>query len=303
MLPNSLFPLVDDLKTVPGIRAIAIGGSRARGSGDASSDTDLGLYYDAREPLAIDVLDQVAVKHDEGNQSGLVTSIGGWGLWINGGGWLQVNGTRVDLLYRETSKMESEISRSIDGHYEVAHQPGHPFGFLSSIYTGEVAVCHPLWDPADWLATQKNRLKIYPELLRGELARRFGFQAGFSLLIAEKPVQRSDVAYVAGCLFHAMTCLQVVLFALNREYWLNEKGALKFVERFPIAPPGFRERVERVWRLVGTDSAALVDAIAMAQELNEDVAKLAEPEGLRADLSSAFRTKTIQPRIDTNKHE
>ena len=43
MISNSLLPLVEDLKTVPGMRAIVLGGSRARGGGDESSDTDLGF--------------------------------------------------------------------------------------------------------------------------------------------------------------------------------------------------------------------------------------------------------------------
>ena len=87
MLPTSLVPLLEVLKTVPGIRAIVVGGSRARGSWDAVSDTDLGLYYDPQYPPAVEALDQVAATYDDRKQSGLVTEIGGWGPWINGGGW------------------------------------------------------------------------------------------------------------------------------------------------------------------------------------------------------------------------
>ena len=124
MLPDSLLPLIEDLKTVPGIRAIVLGGSRARGSGDGSSDTDLGLYYDPESPLQVAALDQVAARHDDRKGSGLVNSIGGWGPWINGGGWLRVDGSPVDLLYRDTSKVGSVIDDCIAGQIEVAYQPG-----------------------------------------------------------------------------------------------------------------------------------------------------------------------------------
>jgi predicted nucleotidyltransferase len=77
MLPTSILPLIEGLKTVPGIRAIVLGGSRARGSGDESSDTDLGLYYDPESPLRVETLDQVAARHDDRNQLGLVTPLGG----------------------------------------------------------------------------------------------------------------------------------------------------------------------------------------------------------------------------------
>jgi hypothetical protein len=286
MVSNSLIPLIEDLKTVPGIRAIVLGGSRARGSADTSSDTDLGLYYDPQSPLSVTILDQVAAKHDDRKQSGLVTAIGGWGRWINGGGWLRVDGAAVDLLYRDTSKVESVIDRCILGDIEVAYQPGHPLGFLSPIYSSEIAVCRPLWDPAGWVAINKGRLIDYPEALRRQLVRRFGFEAGFCLLIAAKPIQRSDVSYVAGCVFRAVCCLLVVLFALNREHWLNEKGALNLAGRFRIVPIRFCERVEAIWGSVVKDSDSLAAALAMVRELNDEVEALAKQEGLWPDAVS-----------------
>jgi predicted nucleotidyltransferase len=59
--PNSkplLARLVDDLSGVPGVRAIALGGPRARGSADPRSDYDIGLYYEPGEPLDITLLQQ-----------------------------------------------------------------------------------------------------------------------------------------------------------------------------------------------------------------------------------------------------
>jgi hypothetical protein len=282
MLPDSLLPLVEALKTVPGIRAIVIGGSRARGSEDPASDTDLGLYYDPQYPLAVEALDQVVAQHDDRKQSGLVTAIGGWGPWINGGGWLQIDGAAVDLLYRETTQVESVVSHSIAGHFEMVYRPGHPLGFLSSIYAGEIAICEPLWDPLCWVANNKRRLVEYPEALRRELVRHFGFEARFSILIAEKPAKRSDISYVAGCLFQAVGALLMVLFALNRVYWLNEKGALRFTDRFRIVPVRFLERVEQMWESVRQDPDSLESALGIARELNEEVTALVEQEGISA---------------------
>jgi hypothetical protein len=281
MILDSILPLIEDLKTVPGVRAIVLGGSLARGSGDASSDTDLGIYYDCESPLEVAALGQVAAKHDDRNQSGLVTPIGGWGPWINGGGWLRVGGAAVDLLYRDTSKVESVIRACINGHIEVAYQPGHPLGFLSSIYAGEISLCRPLWDPTGWVTISKSRLINYPEELRRELVKRFGFEAGFCLLIAEKPVRRSEVSYVAGCVFRAVCCLLVVLFALNREHWLNEKGALNLASQFRIAPVRLRERVEGMWGSVVKDSEALAAALATIRDLADEVRALVEREALR----------------------
>ncbi|MBV8214664.1 MAG: nucleotidyltransferase domain-containing protein [Verrucomicrobia bacterium] len=281
MLPKFLLSLIEELKTVPGIRAIVLGGSRARGSGDTSSDTDLGIYYDPDSPLAVASLDQVAARQDDRRESGLVTSIGGWGPWINGGGWLRVDGSAVDLLYRDTSKVDSVVDSCISGSIEVVYQPGHPLGFVSSIYAGEISVCQALWDPTGWVASNKKRLDDYPEALRRELVKRFGFEAGFCVLIAEKPVRRADVTYVAGCIFRAVTCLLVVLFAVNREHWLNEKGALQLAARFRILPPAFCERIEAIWGSIVKDADSLAAATATVRKLNDEVKALAEKEGLR----------------------
>src|SRR3982074_3141697 len=59
----------------------------------------------------------------------------------------------------------------------MAYQPGHPFGFFSSIYVGEVALCQPLWDPMHGVAKAKEKIDGYPERLRRELVRRFVFEA------------------------------------------------------------------------------------------------------------------------------
>ena len=49
--PALLARLVAALAPVSGVRAIALGGSRARGTAVAGSDYDIGLYYDASMPI------------------------------------------------------------------------------------------------------------------------------------------------------------------------------------------------------------------------------------------------------------
>jgi hypothetical protein len=81
-----------------------------------------------------------------------------------------MDGHPVDLLYRETTKIKAVLDDAIDGRVEIAYQPGHPFGFLSSIYVSEVALCSSLWDPRRWIT--KAKINGYPEGLRRELVRR-----------------------------------------------------------------------------------------------------------------------------------
>jgi len=55
---------VDRLKHVPGIVAIVVSGSQARGTAAPSSDTNLGLYYDRQSPLNVAALDAIATACD-----------------------------------------------------------------------------------------------------------------------------------------------------------------------------------------------------------------------------------------------
>src|SRR6185295_15585472 len=98
--------LVRAVGGVPGIRAIALGGSRARGEATAQSDYDIGLYYEADNPIDIGRLAKAAMLLP-GAASSSVTAVGEWGPWINGGAWLTVDGRRVDLLYRSIDKLRT----------------------------------------------------------------------------------------------------------------------------------------------------------------------------------------------------
>jgi predicted nucleotidyltransferase len=93
------------LATVGGVSAIVLGGSRARGTATEDSDYDVGLYYEPSAPLDIAGLKSTVAMLEERGGAAEVTAIGGWGPWINGGGWLAIAGTRVDLLYRDLGRV------------------------------------------------------------------------------------------------------------------------------------------------------------------------------------------------------
>jgi predicted nucleotidyltransferase len=92
--------IVPALAGVGGIEAIALGGSRARGTAHDGSDDDIGLYFSADQPVDTDRLLRAAKTMVDDPDAAAVTPVGGWGPWIVGGGWLSIGGQKVDLLYR-----------------------------------------------------------------------------------------------------------------------------------------------------------------------------------------------------------
>jgi predicted nucleotidyltransferase len=272
-LPQFIHCVVDRLQSVQGIAAIALGGSRARGNHTPKSDVDLGIYYKPENPLDLIALNHLASELDDNHRANLITPIGEWGKWINGGGWLKVEGVAVDFLYRDLAQVGSVIDDCHAGQITIDYQPGHPHGFVSSIYMGEVAIGLPLHDPDGVLDTFKAKTTPYPIQLQQATINKFAWEISFSLFIAQKAVARSDIAYAAGCCFRSVTCMNQVLFALNEEYLLNEKGAVAIANSFALCPRNYQERIESVFALLSVDAKSIMDAIAILDGVEQDLSQ------------------------------
>lgn len=260
--------LVVALAPVPGVEAIALGGSRARGTATAQSDYDIGLYYRGGRPIDVTALGKVAAVLDDRGAQAEVTPIGGWGPWIDGGGWLLIGGVHVDLLYRDLERVAAAIDDAHAGKVERFYQPGHPHAFVPTIYMGEVACARLLHDPAGALAQLQARTSPYPMALAKALRERFEWEAEFSLANARKSLDRGDVSYLAGCAFRTVACLCQTLFALNGVYLLNEKGAVAAADRFARKPVRFAQRVAGLYADLGAGAhaAALSHLEALVSE-------------------------------------
>ncbi len=267
------------LQAVPGLRAVVLGGSRARGTATPTSDIDLGLYYHASAPPDLEALGRVTVALDDAHRPDVLTPLGAWGPWINGGGWLVIGGLHVDFLFRDLQKVGAVVQACRAGQVEVAYQPGHPLGFVSAMYLAEVAVCRPLWEAGGAVAQLKALACPYPPGLKRALVEKFAWEAGFSLDNARKSAARQDAAYVAGCCFRSVGCLLQVLFALNEHYWLNEKGAVAVAGTFARRPADFRARAEAVFAHLAPEAPVLEQALTLLAGLVRDVRALAADSG------------------------
>ena len=266
--------IVQDVKQVEGVKAIVLGGSRARGTQTSSSDVDLGIYYHPDSPLNLAALSEVATQLDDQHRADVITAIGEWGPWINGGGWLKIQSHPVDFLYRDLEKVTGIIADCLHGKVEIFYQPGHPLGFVSSMYLAEVAVCQPLWDADGSISELKSKIDPYPDALQMGLIQRFAWEINFSLEIAEKSIKRSDVTYAAGCCFRSVMCMLQVLFAVNKMHWLNEKGAVALAETFARKPESFQSRVNETFDILGANPQSIQAAITILEQLSKDIHSL-----------------------------
>ena len=262
-----LAELADRITEVPGIVGVLLGGSRARRAHTPDSDTDLGLYY--RPPLDVAALAEVA--RAVGGPGARLTQPGEWGPWVDGGGWLTVDGAAVDWIYRDLDRVERSRADAERGSYTFHAQVGHPLGVPDFAYAGEVALGVVLTDPTGELTALRRRVRSYPPALREQLVTGL-WEAGFLIGLARKAVSRRDAAYVAGCLFRIAGICAHALHGSAGRWLINEKGAVAAAAELPGAPERFRARFDAAFAAVDGDPMHLATALDLAADLVMDTA-------------------------------
>ncbi len=260
---------------VPGVVAVTLGGSRARGTHRPDSDLDLGIYYRAGEEPDMRALRGLAAELDDRGDGEVVTEPGAWGPWVNGGAWLRIDGSPVDWLYRDLDRVQRVLDDCFAGRVSCDHCLGYVQGFHNHIYLAESHDCIVLADPEGALEAVRRRVASYPAALRETIVRRYGVDARFMLDNGRKGARAGDVFYGAGCLFQCAGYLVQVLHALNGRYFSHDKGGLAATREFELQPAAFQRRVEELLSNPGADAAQLLCSYDSMGVLIDEVQALA----------------------------
>jgi len=260
-LPEPVTKLAEALAESPGVVGVVLGGSRARGRNRPDADVDLGLYYDAASFDWTAVTGILKARDDTQSPRGLAPP-GAWGPWMNGGAWLRIGGLAVDVLLRDVGFVEGIARDAQQGRFSSNYLPGFPHGWFSFMLLSEVFYNQPLTGDLARLRALRDSVDPYPEALRTAVADRFLFEARFSALLLRKLAGRDEVAYAAGLAYRCAMCMVQALFALNRTYLVNEKGAVSVAAGFELAPLGFSARIDEVLGLSELSRARSVELLS-----------------------------------------
>ncbi|MEV3908932.1 nucleotidyltransferase family protein [Streptomyces canus] len=205
----------DRLAALPGVRAVALGGSRAQGTARPDSDWDLAVYYRG----AFDPADLRAVGWE-----GEVSEIGGWGGGVfNGGAWLTIDQRRVDVHYRDLEVVERELAEAEEGRFRVEPLLFHLAGIPSYLIVAELAINRVL-------RGELPRPAAYPEKLRTSAAERWHGTARATLAYAKaNHAPAGRLTEVAGALATAAVQAGHGVLAARGEWVTNEKRLLERV--------------------------------------------------------------------------
>ena len=265
---------VADLSTVPGIIAIVLGGSYARGTQHETSDLDLGLLYSETNPFSIEEIRRVT--------SGLsvqgpptVSDVYGWGPWVNGGAWVHTEAGRVDLIYRNMEQLEKTIADARRGVVYQDYSQQATFGFYSVAYLEEVRIAVPLYDPHAHLSRLKKLVASYPPKLKHAIISGAFLGIDITYPTARTFADSEDIYNTVGCLARVAAYLVQALFALNERYFISDKKVMDAVATFPLRPLDFASRVERTLSQPGTTAAQLRHSLYDFETLWRETRQLA----------------------------
>ncbi|MEN3273990.1 MAG: hypothetical protein V7636_2751, partial [Actinomycetota bacterium] len=102
--------IAEQLRAIPNVVAVVLGGSRAAGTHRPDSDWDFGIYYEGE----LDVSHVRALGYD-----GYVAEVGEWSPLMNGGAWFEIGGDKVDVIYRSVDAIAHWITEAAEGRFRV----------------------------------------------------------------------------------------------------------------------------------------------------------------------------------------
>jgi predicted nucleotidyltransferase len=203
--------VTDALAGLPGVEAVALGGSRAQRTNRPDSDWDLAVYYRGHfNPQTLRDL----------GWDGEVSELGGWGGGVfNGGAWLTVDGRRVDVHYRDLDVIDHELAEARTGRFHIEPLMFHLAGIPSYLVIGELAINRVL--------TGTLPKPEYPEALRRAASETWSGRARLHLEYAKTNyAARGRVAQCAALLVVAASEFAHAILAARGEWVTNEKTLL-----------------------------------------------------------------------------
>ncbi|WP_221175433.1 hypothetical protein [Brevibacillus panacihumi] len=180
----------------------------------------------------------------------------------------------MDFLFRDVKRVSQVMDDCLMGKVSPHYQTGHPHAYINVMYMGEISICKVLSDPTNQIAELKAKTMPYPKPLQDAVIGYFMFESSFSLLLAEKNLDKDDISYIAGHAFRSISCLNQVIFALNGEYCINEKKAVRMIEGFHTKPNDYKKKIDQIITLISSNQDRTKEGIEILQALISETERL-----------------------------
>jgi hypothetical protein len=221
---------------------IALGGSYAKGTGDAQSDVDIYLFAHRVLPGC----ERSAIIEQAPLELGPVHTWGEDGDdWREGGTDFWVAGRKVECWLRNAGRVDATLQASVEGRIARDCVVWTVMGFYSYVLLSDLRVMRIIEDPCGILAGWKARIAEYPAALREAILAQYLAEARFwpDNFHYKTAVERGDILYTSGIVQQVVYALIQVVYALNRVYFPGEKMVAATLAKLPIQPADFAGRI------------------------------------------------------------
>jgi hypothetical protein len=232
----------DRLYELPGVTAVSLGGSRGQGTNRPDSDWDFAIYYRAHfDPQSL---------RDIG-WPGEVFEVGGWSEGVfNGGAWLEVDGRRVDVHYRDLDTIDREIAGARAGRFRIEPLMFHLAGIPTYLVLAELAVSRTLRGSVPRPGYPMALRESAPRVWWDRADRTFGYaRANYA--------RHGRLAQCTGLVAQAASQAAHAVLAARGEWVTNEKTLLT---RAGLRP------VDQFVATAGPDSAVLTQVVDQCRD-------------------------------------
>lgn len=252
--------LFEELKNLPEVEAIALGGSRAGETFDEKSDYDVYLYCTGTvsDDVRKNILDKYCSYIELGNHF--------WELEDN---CTLKNGVDIDILYRNIEDFGNDVASVVEGFNA---RTGYTTCMWHNLMT-----CKVIYDEKGRLKALKERFDVpYPQELKKNI-----IEKNMSLLSGMLPsydgqilkaLSRGDVVSVNHRTSAFFESYFDVLFALNEATHPGEKRLVNLSKKLSILPEKFEENINKLFAdlFVNTESVE-ADIADLVNELRKIV--------------------------------
>jgi hypothetical protein len=244
------------------VEAVVMGGSLARGAGDAQSDIDLYVYAPDVIPLSAR---QALVAEMGASRADLNMQ-----FWDSGDEWFDAaTGIEIDVIYWQPAWLENQLDRVWRLHQG---SMGYSTCFWYTIRHAQM-----LFDRRGWFADlQHQSEQPYPEALRRDIVAK-----NHAVLRRVIPSYERQIAKAASrgdhvSVNHRVAALLAsyfdVLFALNRVLHPGEKRLLEYARaQCASLPVAMDEQVAAVLHAAGSADSSVVERVRVLLDGLDDL--------------------------------
>ncbi|SMB28095.1 conserved protein of unknown function [Sterolibacterium denitrificans] len=271
---KNLQELVQALSAVDRVSAVALGGSRGLGTANENSDYDFVVFRAAGEAIPpaqlADALQPFADAGKISNQAGFVSA--------------QIAGRKLEIFQKDLNLIEREIQLSRQGKFRWYIRQLFPHGDLSTCRITHLIHLEICQEHAHCLSRLRQLAWPFPPPLMRSLASTFLTQTTITLMHARKIRRAEEVQHLVALCSAFVFFSNIVLFAINRQYPLLEKGNSTLIREFTLRPERYEYRATTLFKAAADGALqAVTDEMA---GLQQELGKLVQ-QALAASVGSA----------------